>query len=151
MQADDEQIAYPANRPANADLTYTLVSGNVAGETPAYNGALGYDAALALDPLVPNTYVDAIVGGTLGLLNNGTFKAANYSLVVLPGDLKVVNGGFIVDLTGGSWTYDGNRTARRSTGTEPDGHGRILRAQMTESFGHRSARRRRSPTWTTAR
>ncbi len=119
VQADNQQIAYPADRPANATLTYTLESGSIAGETPAFNGVLGYDAALASDPLVPDTYTDAIVGGTLGLLNNGTFKASNYSLTVRSGDLEVVDGTFTVDLTGGSWTYDGNPHGTSITGTEP--------------------------------
>ena len=35
VQADDQQIAYPADRPANATLTYTLVDGSLASETPA--------------------------------------------------------------------------------------------------------------------
>ena len=119
VQADDQQIAYPANRPATGTLTYTLVSGAISGETPAYNGALGYDASLATDPLSPKTYTNAIVGGTLALKNNDTFKAANYALTVLPGDLKVVNGDFVVDLTGGSWTYNGNPHTTTITGTNP--------------------------------
>ncbi|MDP3410826.1 hypothetical protein, partial [Bosea sp. (in: a-proteobacteria)] len=119
VQADDQQIDYPADRPANAALTYTLVGGAVLGETPAYSGALGYDASLAADPLAPDMYEDAIVNGTLGLLNNGTFKASNYTLTVLPGDLEVVSGTFTVELTGGSWTYDGNPHTTSITGTEP--------------------------------
>ena len=94
-----------------------MVDGSLASETPAYVGALGYDASLASDPLVPNTYTDAIVGGTLALTNSGAFKASNYTLTVLPGDLKVVNGGFTVDLTGGSWTYDGDPHGPTLTGT----------------------------------
>jgi hypothetical protein len=119
VQADNQQIAYPANRPANADLTYTLVSGSLSGETPAYMGALGYDAAQlpASQPYTPDTYEKAIVSGTLALTNSGDFKAFNYSLTVLPGDLKVVNGGFTVDLTGGSWEYDGDPHGPTLTGT----------------------------------
>ena len=121
VQADDKQIAYPANRPANADLTYSVVSGSLSGETPAFGGALGYDAAKlpASQPYVPGTYTDAIVGGTLALTNSGAFKASNYALTVLPADLKVVNGGFTVDLTGGSWTYTGDSHGPTLTGTNP--------------------------------
>ncbi|MCE5187792.1 MAG: InlB B-repeat-containing protein, partial [Eubacteriales bacterium] len=45
VQAQDQEIKYPAGKPAAADLGYSLVSGNVAGETPAYNGNLGYSEA----------------------------------------------------------------------------------------------------------
>jgi uncharacterized repeat protein (TIGR02543 family) len=119
VRADDQQIAYPADRPANASLTYKLVSGSVSGETPAYMGALGYDAAKlpASQPYTPGTYTAAIVDGTLALTNSGDFKASNYSLTVLPGTLEVVNGGFTVDLTGGSWTYDGDPHGPTLTGT----------------------------------
>ena len=85
--------------------------------TPAFGGVLGYDASLASDPLATGTYSDAIVGGSLALSNNGSFKAANYSLVVLPGDLKVVNGTFEVTLKGGDWTYDGDPHGPTLTGT----------------------------------
>ena len=119
VQADDQTITYPNDRPANAALTYTLVGGAVLGETPAYSGALGYDSALASDPLMPATYADAIVGGTLGLVNNGAFLASNYTLVVLPGDLTVVNGTFTVALTGGSWVYDGDPHTTTIYDTEP--------------------------------
>ena len=121
VQANDQQIAYPANRPANADLTYSVVSGSLSGETPAFGGALGYDAAKlpASQPYTPATYADAIVGGTLALTNSGNFKAANYTLTVLPADLKVVNGGFTVDLTGGSWTYNGDPHGPTLTNTNP--------------------------------
>ncbi|MEN6637221.1 MAG: InlB B-repeat-containing protein, partial [Clostridiaceae bacterium] len=119
VQAEDKQIAYPANRPATSELTYSIVSGTVSGETPAFGGALGYDAAKlpASQPYTPGTYADAIVGGTLALTNSGDFKASNYALTVLPADLKVINGGFTVDLTGGSWTYNGNPHTTGLTGT----------------------------------
>ena len=132
VQADEQQIAYPAAKPAVSALTHTYVSGVVGSETPAYGGTLGYSAALPAGTLTPDTYEDAIVGGTLALANNGTFLAINYTLTVLPGDLKVVNGAFTVDLTGGSWTYDGTPYGPGLTGTTtgdrieyfiPDGHG----------------------------
>ena len=132
VQANVQQIAFPANRPATGALTYTLVGGNVDGETPAFGGVLGYDPTLASDPLATGTYTDAIVGGTLALANSGTFKAANYSLTVLPGDLTVDNGAFTVTLTGGDWTYDGDPHGPTLTGTTtgdtityyiPDGSG----------------------------
>ncbi len=116
VQADDQQIAYPANRPATTALTYQYVDGAATGETPAYSGNLGYES-IGSDPLSPNTYTDAITQGTLGLSNNDAFLAGNYTLVVLPGDLKVVNGTFTVDLTGGSWTYNGNPHGPSLTGT----------------------------------
>ena len=119
VQAEDKQISFPANRPATSTLTYTIVSGTISGETPAFGGFLGYDAAKlpAGQPFSPATYADAIVGGTLALTNSGAFKASNYALTVLPADLKVVNGGFTVDLTGGSWTYNGNPHSPTLTGT----------------------------------
>ena len=119
VQADDKQIAFPANRPAASDLTYSVVSGAVSGETPAFGGLLGYDATKlpAGQPYSPATYADAIVVGTLALTNSGAFKASNYALTVLPADLKVVNGSFTVDLTGGSWTYNGNPHGPTLTGT----------------------------------
>ncbi len=121
VKADDKQITYPNNRPAESTLTYTYVSGLVGSETPAYAGALGYDSTVlpATEPYMPGTYADAIVAGGLEL-RNGTngFVAANYDLVVEPGDLKVVNGEFSVDLPDGSWTYNGDPHGTTVTGTQ---------------------------------
>ena len=116
VQANDQQIAYPNDRPAASALTYAYVSGAATGETPAYSGNLGY-TGLAADPLSTGTYTDAITQGTLALSNNDAFLASNYTLSVLPGDLKVVNGTFTVDLTGGSWTYTGTPHGPSLTGT----------------------------------
>ena len=126
VQANDQQIAFPANRLATGALTYTLVGGNVDGETPAFGGVLGYDPTLASDPLATGTYTDAIVVGTLALSNSGAFKADNYSLVVLPGDLTVANGAFTVTLTGGDWTYDGDPHGPTLTGTDHRRHDHLL-------------------------
>jgi len=117
VQADNQQIAYPADRPATTALTYTYVSGAATDEEPAYSGSLGY-TGLTTDPLDPDTYTGAITQGTLVLSNNDKFLASNYTLVVLPGDLKVVNGTITVDLVGGSWTYDGDPHGPELTGTD---------------------------------
>ena len=137
VQANNQQISYPADRPATSALSYTLVGGNVADETPAYGGALGYKEGLADDPLIPATYYDAIVKGTLALADDGTFKAANYTLTVLPGDLKVINGDFDVTLTGGSWTYTGDLARADAGWREPDGYDRILQICRRRLGQHR--------------
>ena len=55
-----------------AALTYTY-SGNVSGETPAFNGKLDREAG-------ENAGMYAIKLGDLALKGNGTFKASNYEL-----------------------------------------------------------------------
>ena len=70
---------------ANPTLTVSA-SGQVSGETPAYNGAL---ATTATASSAVGSY--PITQGTLSLKDNGTFKAANYTISFKNGTLTVKN------------------------------------------------------------
>ena len=70
---------------ANPTLTVSA-SGQVSGETPAYNGAL---ATTATQSSAVGTY--PITQGSLSLKDNGTFKAANYTISFKNGTLTVKN------------------------------------------------------------
>ena len=105
VTAVDKEITYPADRPAEATLNYT-VSGEVGTEDAAFNGGLAYKDGLAVKPAA-GSHPDVIEQGDLALIDNGTFKASNYTIDFVEGDLTVLKGTLIPYTDGYVGTYDG--------------------------------------------
>ncbi|HWP21373.1 MAG TPA: MBG domain-containing protein [Candidatus Cryosericum sp.] len=118
VTANDKSITYPAVRPDEAALDY-VVSGEIGSEEAAFTGILGYVSTLGTNPL-PGPYADAIVQGGLLLADNGTFKASNYTIDFVEGDLNVTSGTFSVSLTDASAVYNGSSHYATLNGTQSD-------------------------------
>ncbi len=116
MTAVDKSITYPAARPLEATLDYT-VAGEIGTEVAGFTGSLGYVSTLGTNPL-PGSYTDAIVQGGLQLADNGAFKADNYAIDFVKGDLTVASGTFSVSLTDASAVYDGSAHSATLNGTQ---------------------------------
>jgi uncharacterized repeat protein (TIGR02543 family) len=108
VTAGDKEITYPANRPVEASLTYSATAGLASGETVGYTGVLAYASSLATQPPA-GTYSDVIEQGTLALADNagGSFKAGNYTMSFVEGDLTVRKGTMTVSAQDVTEAYDG--------------------------------------------
>ena len=105
VSAVDKTITYPANRPAEASLNYT-VAGEIGTEEAAFTGFLAYQTGFAVQPAA-GPHDEVIVQGSLLMDDNGAFKASNYSLSFVKGDLTVLAGTFTPTSDGYLGTYDG--------------------------------------------
>ncbi len=108
VTAGDKEITYPENRPVEASLTYSATAGLASGETVGYTGVLAYASSLATQPPA-GTYSDVIEQGTLALADNagGSFKAGNYTMSFVEGDLTVRKGTMTVSAQDVTEAYDG--------------------------------------------
>ena len=106
VTAKNKEITYPAARPLESTLDYT-VSGNVSGETPAFSGGLAYKGSLDTNPAA-GSYTEVIEQGTLQMTDGSTFKASNYSLSFVNGDLTVKKGEMVPGSAGYTGVYDGH-------------------------------------------